>query len=521
MSSPEQDSEESPLQRSSPGSEEDAAASAESDEEEEDKAGDSDDDAAPSPPRKKRGGAAPEAARGRGAGRRGGGRAGRGGRAGGARKEGAALSLAERVRASQSVSVAGVGARTDSLTQGGASRARASGGSSSASLTQGGTHQPASGSAVRVGAPFKVRHALDALRALLSLLCTFKPRALRVRAQMPVPNYRPPEHRPPATLGMRKAYHGGVSGLLSSLTHFVHNPLPTQGAADASAAAEQVRALQTHESRQSALIRPCSTTCNQPGVCACMQAAPLLIYDPSQDPDEARRTTLKPVYVEAALAAKLRPHQVQGHEGPHAGQPRSRCPCLRPCGNVAATCTVRVCGRCAQRDGVKFMVECLAGLRKGGFTGAILMDGARTCGHTHTHAGASGLAHAADWSPCPRQASSGARAGTARAAVARSQAWAWARPSSPSARCGRCAPRVGGVRRPSARGRRQAHCRRAGSALTGRACMRAAARARLSRRGGQAHVRPAAHPVPVVAGYELGQRAQALAGRRQGGPRGE
>jgi hypothetical protein len=63
---------------------------------------------------------------------------------------------------------------------------------------------------------------------------------------------------------------------------------------------------------------------------------PFMVYDPEADVDEARRSTLQCVYVEPLLAGKLRPHQ---------------------------------------RDGVAFMFNCLAGLRKGGFTGAILMDG--------------------------------------------------------------------------------------------------------------------------------------------------
>lgn len=65
-------------------------------------------------------------------------------------------------------------------------------------------------------------------------------------------------------------------------------------------------------------------------------AEPLLIYDPEKDEDEGRRATLQKVYVPAHLAAKLRPHQVAG---------------------------------------VTFMFECLAGLRVGSHTGAILMDG--------------------------------------------------------------------------------------------------------------------------------------------------
>lgn len=73
-----------------------------------------------------------------------------------------------------------------------------------------------------------------------------------------------------------------------------------------------------------------------PGDTTPSNVEPLVLFDPTQHPDDPHLSSLKPVTADAFLAEKLRPHQ---------------------------------------REGVKFIFECLSGLRREGFTGGVLCDG--------------------------------------------------------------------------------------------------------------------------------------------------
>jgi hypothetical protein len=65
-------------------------------------------------------------------------------------------------------------------------------------------------------------------------------------------------------------------------------------------------------------------------------AEPLVLFDPAEHPDDPQLSGCKLVMADMFLADRLRPHQ---------------------------------------REGVKFIFECLAGLRKPGFFGGVLCDG--------------------------------------------------------------------------------------------------------------------------------------------------